>query len=89
MSKQLPLDWTKHLANQPEDKDNLEKTIRNSTTTLTRLLDVLEEKKSTINTIETSIKSYDDPSWAYKQAYLNGKRASLEEVINLLSFLKG
>jgi hypothetical protein len=29
---------------------------------------------------------YDSPSWAYKQAHLNGRREALEEIIQLISF---
>lgn len=85
----LPIAWTKHLANEPEAKKQLEDTIRNSTTVLSRLLDILKDKRTALNQVETKLESYDNPSWAHKQAFLNGKRAEVEEVINLLTFLEG
>lgn len=86
-TKGLPVVWTKGIAE--ELKSDFEIQVRNSTSTLSRLYDIIEEKENSINNQEVSISDFDNPSWAYKQAYRNGQKASLKEIKELLAFIKG
>lgn len=51
----LPTIWTSHLANNPKEKDSLEQTIRSSTTVITRLKEIIEEKESSYNNLLFSL----------------------------------
>lgn len=84
--KGLSLEWTKHLKT-PEEKKQLEESIRHDTYVLGRLLEIIEDKIKDLDQGEISLASYDNPSWAYKQAHMNGTRQGLTTVKNLLSFL--
>lgn len=84
----LPVAWTKHLKD-PKKKKELEDTLRNATTALYRLRDVLEEKAEVEKLNDISIDTYDNPSWAYKQAHSNGMQAGIKYTLDLLNFLPG
>ncbi len=82
----IPVDWIKGL---PLDEQvEFEKTLRHSTYVLTRLSEILESKLTSIEREENSTVVYDTPSWAFKQAHLNGERSGLTKVKKLLSFLE-
>lgn len=85
--KSLPLSWTKGL--NGESKSNFEVLLRNSSTVLGRLHSILEEKERELNSSEMSVKSFEDPNWAYKQAFVNGQKSGLKEIRDLLDFIKG
>jgi len=82
----LNLTWTKHLQNE-DQKEQFELVLRNSTHVLGRLKAILKEELIALEGKETSIADFDSPSWAFKQAYLNGDRARLKKVLNLLEFI--
>jgi hypothetical protein len=85
MKRGIPSDWIKSL---PEaERVEFEKSLRHSTTVLTRLQQIVDEKLFAIEREENSTVIYDTPSWAYKQAHLNGERSGLTKIKNLLSFL--
>lgn len=81
----IPSDWIKHLP-EKERKD-FEDVLRNSTYVLTRLQDILNTKVDTLDRKEVDLTAYENPSWAYQQAHLNGKRSGLLEALRLLEFL--
>ena len=87
MGKGLPVAWFKNV--DPEKRANYEETLRNSSTALSRLYDIVEEKEQTMNSQEVSLSDFDNPSWPYKQAYRNGQKAALKEMKELLAFIKG
>lgn len=88
MAKSLPLAWTKHLSD-PKAKENLELSIRNSTSALGRLYQILEDEERALENSSLTIKDFDDPSWAFKQAYKNGEKARLKKLKELIDFIKG
>lgn len=69
--------WTQHLKDQSE-KDDFEKFLRNSKIILDRLDQMFSEEISAAEDADVSIKSFDSPNWAEKQAYRNGYKASLK-----------
>ena len=81
----LPLDWISNL--KGKDKENFETVVRHSTQLLTRLREIISERLDHISKEEVREASYDNPSWAYKQAYFNGKRAALLDLKQLTDFL--
>lgn len=84
--KTLPLEWFKHLQS-PAEKKELEQAIRHDTYVLGRLLAIVDEKLENVSKSEVSYSDYENPSWAYKQAHLNGVKHGLTEVRKLLAFL--
>ena len=84
-SNKIPVEWIKHLP--PQEKDNFETTLRNSTIVLDRLREILFEHLRSIETKEYSETSYENPSWACKQAFLNGRKAELTKLIKLTDFI--
>jgi hypothetical protein len=82
----IATDWVKHLRTEAERK-SFEEAVRHDTLVLGRLKAILEEKISNLDRMEGSLSEYENPSWAYKQAHMNGIRAGLTEAKNLLSFL--
>lgn len=82
----LPVDWVKHLPT--EERKKFEDVVRNDTLVLGRLADILEEKLIGLENREASLLDYENPSWAYRQAHMNGLKAGLTNVLKLLAFLK-
>ena len=87
MSKNLPVVWTKHL--KGDSKDNFEQLLRNSSTVLSRLTEIIEEKEESLYKSSVSISDFDEPNWSHKQAFRNGQMSGLKEVRELLEFIKG
>lgn len=85
MKRGIAIDWIKNLPEK--EREEFETTLRHSTTVLTRLQEIVTEKIEAIEREENSTVVYESPSWAYKQAHLNGERSGLTKIKNLLSFL--
>lgn len=83
--KALPVVWIKNTSNKQE----VEAAIRNSTTALSRLYDIVEEKEQVINSQELAVTDFDSPAWSHKTAYRLGQKAALKEIKDLLAFIKG
>jgi hypothetical protein len=82
----LPLVWTKHIK-EPEKREDFEKLLRNSTTVLSRLQDILQEKEASLTSAEQSPETYRAAGYPYLQAHMNGRRAELREIQALLNFI--
>ena len=82
--KGLPLAWTSGLSE--DEKKEFEKAVRNDTYVLSKLRKVIDEEIENLDRQEISSSSYDNPSWAFKQAHGNGVRAGLIKVRRLLEF---
>lgn len=83
--KQLSTAWTKHIKDK-ERKAALEGAIRNSSTALGRLRDLLKEDEESLSSSQVSQPEF-DASWAFKQAHICGERARIRKILDLLSFL--
>jgi hypothetical protein len=83
----LAVDWTKRV---PEDrKPAFVETIRNSTTALGRLWEILDEWEDDLTRQETKVSDFDTPNWELRCAYRLGDRSRIRKLRDLLSFLKG
>jgi hypothetical protein len=85
--KNLSLQWTSHLKD-PQDKKNLEASIRASTLALGTLRSILIQRLENLQKEETTIGAYENSAWAYKQAHQNGVKRSIRDVLELLAFLE-
>lgn len=77
------LDWTKHLTDQKE-REKFEATLKESYKALNRLKEIVDAKEQQLNRKERSTDQYDNSSWAYNQAHLNGNREMLHWFQQLL-----
>lgn len=77
--------WTSNVANKPEEKASFEDYLRNSTRLLDRLLQIIEDKQAYLETKSHCYSEYDDAGWPYRQAHLNGRKAELAELKQLLT----
>src|SRR5437016_6373951 len=70
------IDWTKNLKDA-DTKSKFEKKLLSSKPVLERLTQLLDERQEHLDANELSVKSFDNPNWAYKQAFNNGFRSAL------------
>lgn len=78
--------WTRGF--DPSDAEKFKELLYVSTTTLGRLLAILEDEDTTMARQQMTEKSFEDSNWAFKQAFFEGQRNQLRKTIALLSFLK-
>lgn len=81
----LPVLWTSNISNSPIEKKEFTEYLYNNQRLLNRLRDILQEKEDGLERIESSLSSYQESSWAYKQAHINGRKAVLQEIKQLLT----
>src|SRR5215831_13560135 len=79
--------WTKHLQD-PVEKENFTAQIKNASTVLRRLKDLLDDKEKEIDDSETSFTAYNVPNWDYIQAHKNGYRSCLRHLRELVDLDK-
>lgn len=84
--KNLAIEWTKNITDAKKKAD-FELTVRNSTIALGRLYEILEDKLRKLQV--PSITDYDTPNWSHRQADTNGRIHTIQELMTLLSFMKG
>lgn len=84
-SRKVNLIWVKDLKNE-EERTKFKETVLNSQ----KVLDKLREIVYNMSIDRERVKStdYDSPSWAYKQAHLNGEQEAYRKVIEILTFNK-
>lgn len=79
-------EWVRHLKTDKEKKEFLE-LLLSSRQVLSRLLELVREKKGQIDRTEIDPKTY-DAGYAFLQSHLNGKRAGLTEIEKLVEFIE-
>jgi hypothetical protein len=75
--------WTSNLKD-PESQVKFEKKLLGSKAVLQRLKDILFELKKDLDNSNKSLKDFEDPNWANKQAFKNGFEACLATVNKLI-----
>jgi len=85
LKNKLQVKWLSGLSEK--DQKQIQDLLRSNTVLLSRLVFILEELESEIEKVETNPNSYDSNSWAYKQAFLNGQKSSLQKVKRLFDYL--
>lgn len=81
----IPMQWTANVANDPSAKQSFEDYLSNNQRLLLRLKEIIEDKEKSTDDKDFSLSSFDNPSWAYKQAHINGRRAVLNEIKQLIT----
>ena len=70
-----------------EDRQRTEDNVRNNIFLLSRLKEILDKQVAQIERMEASLAVYDNSSWAFKQAHLNGMRHAYQELYKLTDHL--
>lgn len=83
--KPLDIRWTSHL--DPQDKPKFQEQLILDTAILGRLKRILEEEQERLDKRDLSTKQFENPNWAFEQAFQNGNRAGLYFTLTLLNFL--
>lgn len=77
--------WTAHLETE-EEKEKFYRSVVSAKAVLDRLAQLIDNKENELTGSEISLKSYDNPNWAYRQAHMNGYRSCglrLKRLLNL------
>lgn len=74
--------WTSHIKDE-EEKVDFKAYIANSTALLDRLTDIINMKIDAAEKARVSEKGYDNATWPFKQADLNGFVRALNEIKTL------
>lgn len=72
--------WSNHLVKDPEAKKQFEEYVKGSKNLTDRLQDILTDVDKGVENSDLSAKAFDNPNWAYLQAYKNGCKAMLQRV---------
>lgn len=86
MQKNLSLQWTNGVKD-PDEKKNLEASIRGSSIALLRLKALAEGKLKGILNTESGLHQYENSAWSHFQAHQNGRKQELKDILELLAFL--
>lgn len=70
-------EWISHLKTNG-DKQNYIESIKRVRWVLDDLKNIYDGRINSLDRNETSTKQFDNPNWAYKQAFNNGFRSALE-----------
>ena len=80
-------DWTSHLETE-EDKKAFTSEVYRSHRVLGRLKSMLDIREDTVDKSELTVKDFDVPNWAEKQAFRNGVRSGLNIAMNYIDLDK-
>lgn len=72
--------WSRHLVSDEEAKKKFEDMVKGSKLLTDRLQEILRTIEANIEIPEIGEKAFENPNWAYKQAYINGQKAALRTV---------
>lgn len=82
--KPLAIYWFQNCKTD-EDKAKMQQTLMGSSYILSVLKSIVEDQKRYIEASEHTEKDFDQPNWAEKQAFRNGKRSGLNFITQLLA----
>lgn len=84
--RQLSTEW--FIGISPDRKEGIEQAIRNSSTLVIQVNNILDQWEEQLDAAESKISDYDTPSWECKQAHRNGDRSRIRKLRELFSFIK-
>lgn len=73
--------WFSHLPT--EEQEEFKNLVKNSTRVLNRAKEIIDIEDTAIERFENTVDSYKNPSWAYMQAHINGRKAALQDIKKL------
>tara|TARA_Y100001963_G_C6789717_1_gene454806 strand:- start:59 stop:313 length:255 start_codon:yes stop_codon:yes gene_type:complete len=81
----IKTEWLKGV-NDPKEREKEKKIIENSNFLLDKLKEICYNKLTELENVNKS--DYDNPSWAYKQAHVNGEKQAYRSIIELCTIRK-
>lgn len=69
---------------QGSELEAFERSYQNAHTVLDRISEVLQKEMTSLIKEEDAPERFENPNWAYYQAYMNGQRKAVRDLINLL-----
>jgi len=75
--------WTQHIKDD-KDKEIFRSRIASSKAVLHRLDQIIEEQEKDLTDSSTSLKSFDNPNWALRKAYIQGYLSRGKSIRNLI-----
>ena len=81
--KKFQLKWFKGL--DEKQAKQLRDILTHNTIFFDRFMEILNEFEEELEGREYSLEDYTDPSWAYKQAHINGQKALINKVKRLFN----
>lgn len=82
MTSRLNTAWTQLFKDEDKLKE-FETYFLNSSRLINALMEIIRRKKEVLDRKELTEEMYDSPSWAAKQAHLNGAKAELRFIESL------
>lgn len=83
----MHIDWLKHLKSE-DDRKKFVNSLMGSRDILDRLTDLVEEREATIHRSSIDRTTFDNPNWAYTEAYRLGQLAAYSNIKNLTNLKK-
>ena len=82
----LPLDWTKGMSDL--EKQEFIEVLSKSIWLTRRIRELLQERLDFLERKENTDKAYDNPSWAFYQADINGGKREVKYLLSLFDPMK-
>lgn len=80
--KKFQLKWFNGL--DDKQAQQLKDILNHNTIFFDRFLEILDEFERELEGREYSLEDYENPSWAYKQAHINGQKTLIHKIKRLL-----
>jgi len=78
------IDWTRNLSTE-EEKERFERSLDGARIVLDRLSELITERQQSMDVSERGLKQFENPNWAYRQAFNNGLRSAFNIVNTLIA----
>lgn len=85
MTDKVKLVWISHLKDKDE-KERFKKSVLSQQDVWERLEEILADR---LENLGPDIRDYENPSWAYRQAHINGYKEAIFELLELLPLTEG
>lgn len=77
----MKTEWFKGLS--PEETESIKKLVSSNKIMLDKLSEICYNRSQALKSVRA--KDYDTPSWAYKQAHINGQIQELDDLVSLFT----
>jgi len=77
-------DWTNNLKSE-QDKSDFERRFDASRGVLDRLGELIDQRQLSMDVSERGLSQFENPNWAYRQAFNNGLRSAFNIVKTLIT----
>jgi len=77
----MKVEWFKGL--QPQEAESMKKNVLGSKIVLDKLVEICYNRSQALKSVR--MVDYDSPSWANKQAHINGYTQALDDLVEILT----